>query len=140
MRCASISASPGRRRDATTVLLDGRRVNSCLVLAITLHDAHVTTIEGLGTVEEPHLVQRGFLEHDGYQCGYCTPGQICSAVGMLDEVARGWPSAVTITQIVATHRSRLDAAPLHTGRAHVQRRARRPYVAWGKPQHETSRK
>jgi len=65
------------------------------VLVIAQPDARVTTVEGLGTTEEPHPVQRGFLEHDGFQCGYCTPGQICSAVGMLDEVARGWPSAVT---------------------------------------------
>ncbi|GAA4947490.1 2Fe-2S iron-sulfur cluster-binding protein [Actinoplanes utahensis] len=74
---------------ACTVLLDGRRVNSCLILAIAQQDARVTTIEGLGG----HPVQRGFLEHDGFQCGYCTPGQICSAVGMLGEVERGWPSA-----------------------------------------------
>lgn len=80
---------------ACTVLLDGRRVNSCLILAITQQDAAVTTVEGLGDMGEPHPVQQGFLDHDGFQCGYCTPGQICSAVGMLDEVARGWPSAVT---------------------------------------------
>ncbi|GAA4603448.1 xanthine dehydrogenase YagT iron-sulfur-binding subunit [Actinoplanes octamycinicus] len=80
---------------ACTVLLDGRRVNSCLILAISQQDAEVTTVEGLGHRGEPHPVQRGFLEHDGFQCGYCTPGQICSAVGMLAEVARGWPSAVT---------------------------------------------
>jgi xanthine dehydrogenase YagT iron-sulfur-binding subunit len=80
---------------ACTVLLDGRRVNSCLVLAIAQQDAEVTTIEGLGTAEHPHPLQRGFLDHDGFQCGYCTPGQICSAAGMLDEVSRGWPSAVT---------------------------------------------
>ena len=80
---------------ACTVLLDGRRVNSCLILAISQQDARITTIEGLGTEDEPHPVQQGFLDHDGFQCGYCTPGQICSAVGMLDEVARGWPSAVT---------------------------------------------
>jgi xanthine dehydrogenase YagT iron-sulfur-binding subunit len=80
---------------ACTVLLDGRRVNSCLVLAIAQQDARVTTIEGLGTTEDLHPVQRGFLDHDGFQCGYCTPGQICSAVGMLDEAGRGWPSAVT---------------------------------------------
>ncbi|GAA0568140.1 hypothetical protein GCM10010172_60370 [Paractinoplanes ferrugineus] len=80
---------------ACTVLLDGRRVNSCLVLVIAQQDARVTTIEGLGTAEEPHPLQRGFLDHDGFQCGYCTPGQICSAAGMLDEVERGWPSAVT---------------------------------------------
>ncbi|MGW4944717.1 2Fe-2S iron-sulfur cluster-binding protein [Actinoplanes sp. NPDC004185] len=80
---------------ACTVLLDGRRVNSCLILAISQQDARITTVEGLGTEEEPHPVQQGFLDHDGFQCGYCTPGQVCSAVGMLDEVARGWPSAVT---------------------------------------------
>ncbi|WP_328476147.1 2Fe-2S iron-sulfur cluster-binding protein [Actinoplanes sp. NBC_00393] len=78
---------------ACTVLLDGRRVNSCLLLAVAHQDARITTIEGLGEAGEP--VQRGFLDHDGFQCGYCTPGQICSAVGMLDEVARGWPSAAT---------------------------------------------
>ena len=76
---------------ACTVLLDGRRVNSCLLLAIAHQDAHVTTIEAL----DGHPVQRGFLEHDGFQCGYCTPGQICSAVGVLDEVRRGWPSSAT---------------------------------------------
>jgi xanthine dehydrogenase YagT iron-sulfur-binding subunit len=80
---------------ACTVLLDGRRVNSCLILAVTQGGASVTTVEGLGSADEPHPVQRGFLEHDGFQCGYCTPGQICSAVGMLDEVSRGWPSAVS---------------------------------------------
>ncbi|GAA3343319.1 hypothetical protein GCM10020358_41950 [Amorphoplanes nipponensis] len=80
---------------ACTVLLDGRRVNSCLILAISQQGVPVTTVEGLGTEREPHPVQQGFLDHDGFQCGYCTPGQICSAVGMLDEVARGWPSAVT---------------------------------------------
>ncbi|MBB2947501.1 xanthine dehydrogenase YagT iron-sulfur-binding subunit [Actinoplanes lutulentus] len=76
---------------ACTVLLDGRRVNSCLLLAVAHQDAEITTIEGLND----HPVQRGFLDHDGFQCGYCTPGQICSAVGMLDEVEKGWPSAVT---------------------------------------------
>lgn len=82
---------------ACTVLLGGRRVNSCLILAIAHQDAEVTTIEGLGTAADPHPLQQGFLDHDGFQCGYCTPGQICSAAGMLDEVARGWPSAVTTT-------------------------------------------
>ncbi|WP_229069991.1 2Fe-2S iron-sulfur cluster-binding protein [Actinoplanes sp. DH11] len=76
---------------ACTVLLDGRRVNSCLLLAVAHQDAEIRTVEGF----EDHPVQRGFLEHDGFQCGYCTPGQICSAVGMLDEVERGWPSAAT---------------------------------------------
>jgi xanthine dehydrogenase YagT iron-sulfur-binding subunit len=78
---------------ACTVLLDGRRVNSCLILAVAQQDASVTTIEGLA--DGLHPLQESFLEHDGYQCGYCTPGQICSAAGMLDEVAQGWPSAVT---------------------------------------------
>jgi xanthine dehydrogenase YagT iron-sulfur-binding subunit len=76
---------------ACTVLLDGRRVNSCLLLAVAHQDAEVTTVEGL----DAHPVQQGFLDHDGFQCGYCTPGQICSAVGMLDEAGHGWPSAIT---------------------------------------------
>jgi xanthine dehydrogenase YagT iron-sulfur-binding subunit len=71
---------------ACTVLLDGRRVNACLILAVTLDGARVTTIEGLaGPDGELHPVQQAFLEHDAYQCGYCTPGQILSAVGMLAE-------------------------------------------------------
>ena len=78
------------------MLLDGRRVNSCLILAVSQAGARVVTVEGLATPEQPHPVQRGFLQHDGFQCGYCTPGQICSAVGMLTEVERGWPSVVTV--------------------------------------------
>jgi xanthine dehydrogenase YagT iron-sulfur-binding subunit len=80
---------------ACTVLLDGRRVNACLVLAVTARDAEVRTVEGLAADGELHPLQRAFIEHDAFQCGYCTPGQLCSAAGMLDEVARGWPSAVT---------------------------------------------
>jgi xanthine dehydrogenase YagT iron-sulfur-binding subunit len=80
---------------ACTVLLDGRRVNSCLVLAISQQHAQITTIEGLGTPDAMHPVQAAFAEHDAYQCGYCTPGQICSAVGMLAEARAGWPSTVT---------------------------------------------
>ena len=80
---------------ACTVLLDSRRVNACLVLAVTVGDRQVTTIEGLaGAGDALHPVQRAFVDHDGFQCGYCTPGQICSAVAMLDEAAAGWPSAV----------------------------------------------
>ena len=79
---------------ACTVLLDGRRANACLVLAVA-NRAAVTTIEGLAEGEELHPVQAAFVDHDAFQCGYCTPGQICSAVGMLDEVGAGWPSAVT---------------------------------------------
>jgi xanthine dehydrogenase YagT iron-sulfur-binding subunit len=80
---------------ACTVLLDGRRVNSCLVLAVAAQGRSVTTIEGLGTADRLHPVQQAFIDHDGLQCGYCTPGQICSAVSALDEVDRGWPSAAT---------------------------------------------
>jgi xanthine dehydrogenase YagT iron-sulfur-binding subunit len=70
---------------ACTVLVDGQRVNSCLKLAVSLDGAEITTIEGLGSPEDMHPMQKAFLEHDAYQCGYCTPGQICSAVGMLQE-------------------------------------------------------
>jgi xanthine dehydrogenase YagT iron-sulfur-binding subunit len=80
---------------ACTVLLDGRRVNSCLILAITLAGRSVTTIEGIADGDAPHPIQDAFVAYDAYQCGYCTPGQICSALGLLDEVRAGWPSAVT---------------------------------------------
>jgi len=70
---------------ACTVLLDGRRVNSCLTLAVTADGAEIATIEGLAHGDELHPVQAAFLEHDGFQCGYCTPGQICSAVALLKE-------------------------------------------------------
>jgi xanthine dehydrogenase YagT iron-sulfur-binding subunit len=77
---------------ACTVLLDGRRINACLTLAIMHDGARVTTIEGLGTPDRLHPMQAAFVRHDGYQCGYCTPGQICSAVAMLDEIGQGMPS------------------------------------------------
>lgn len=77
-----------------TVLLDGRRHLTCLALAVAHDGSEVVTAAGLGG-DELHPVQRAFLEHDGYQCGYCTPGQVCSAVGMLDEVKQGHPSHVT---------------------------------------------
>ncbi|MFD4840043.1 aldehyde dehydrogenase iron-sulfur subunit PaoA [Achromobacter sp. NPDC058515] len=80
---------------ACTVMLDGRRVNACLTLAVMHDGADITTIEGLGTPASLHPLQAAFVKHDGYQCGYCTPGQICSAVGMLDEVSRGIPSHVS---------------------------------------------
>lgn len=70
---------------ACTVLVDGERVNSCLKLAVSLDGCHITTIEGLGTPAEMHPMQKAFVEHDAYQCGYCTPGQICSAVGLVKE-------------------------------------------------------
>ncbi len=80
---------------ACTVLVNGRRINSCLALAVMHEDDEIVTIEGLGEPGDLHPVQAAFVECDGFQCGYCTPGQICSAVGMLTEVAAGWPSHVT---------------------------------------------
>lgn len=81
---------------ACTVLLDGRRVNSCLTLAVAHDGAEVTTSEGLADENgELHPMHRSFIEHDAFQCGYCTPGQIVSAVGMLEEAEAGWPSHVT---------------------------------------------
>ncbi|MBB4155741.1 xanthine dehydrogenase YagT iron-sulfur-binding subunit [Sphingomonas jinjuensis] len=80
---------------ACTVLVNGRRINSCLTLAVMHQDDEITTIEGLGSPERLHSLQAAFVAHDGYQCGYCTPGQICSAVGMLGEVAAGWGSHVS---------------------------------------------
>jgi xanthine dehydrogenase YagT iron-sulfur-binding subunit len=80
---------------ACTVLIDGRRANACLILAVTLAGRGITTIEGIGSPEALHPVQRAFIDHDALQCGYCTPGQICSAVATLDEADLGWPSAVT---------------------------------------------
>jgi xanthine dehydrogenase YagT iron-sulfur-binding subunit len=79
---------------ACTVLLDGRRANACLLLAVAVRE-EVTTIEGLADGGDLHPVQAAFVEHDAFQCGYCTPGQICSAVAVIDEARAGWPSAVT---------------------------------------------
>jgi xanthine dehydrogenase YagT iron-sulfur-binding subunit len=80
---------------ACTVMVNGNRINSCLTLAV-MHDGdEVTTIEGLGTPDHLHPMQAAFVRHDGYQCGYCTPGQICSAVAMLGEIKAGIPSHVT---------------------------------------------
>ena len=80
---------------ACTVIVDGRRINSCLSLAVMHEGDEITTIEGLGTPEAMHPMQVAFVKHDGYQCGYCTPGQICSAVAVLDEIKRGIPSHVS---------------------------------------------
>ncbi|HEU5007088.1 MAG TPA: 2Fe-2S iron-sulfur cluster-binding protein [Jatrophihabitantaceae bacterium] len=79
---------------ACTVLLDGRRANACLLFAVAVDGRQVTTIEGLSTGGALHPMQQAFVDRDALQCGYCTPGQICSAVGMLDEARAGWPSAV----------------------------------------------
>ena len=80
---------------ACTVLVNGRRINSCLTLAVMHDDDRITTIEGLGDPQRMHPMQRAFVKHDGYQCGYCTPGQICSAVAVLEEIAAGIPSHVS---------------------------------------------
>jgi xanthine dehydrogenase YagT iron-sulfur-binding subunit len=80
---------------ACTVLVNGRRINSCLTLAVMHEDDDIVTIEGLGSPQAPHPLQAAFIEYDGFQCGYCTSGQICSAVGMLAEVSAGWPSHAT---------------------------------------------
>jgi xanthine dehydrogenase YagT iron-sulfur-binding subunit len=77
---------------ACTVIVDGRRINACLTLAVMHEGAQVTTIEGLGGPERLHPMQAAFVKHDGFQCGYCTPGQICSAVAMLGEIEAGIPS------------------------------------------------
>ena len=87
---------------ACTVLVDGERVLSCLTLAVQLEGRSVTTIEGLASGDALHPLQRAFVEHDGFQCGYCTPGQICSAVGMVAELKRGVPSHVTTDLAAAT--------------------------------------
>lgn len=80
---------------ACTVLLDGERVLSCLTLAVQADGRSVTTIEGLGDGEMLHPMQQAFIDHDGFQCGYCTPGQICAAVAMLRELESGLPSYIT---------------------------------------------
>jgi len=80
---------------ACTVIVDGRRINSCLTLAVMHEGSKVTTIEGLGTPDKLHPMQAAFVKHDGYQCGYCTPGQICSAVSVIEEIRQGLPSHVS---------------------------------------------
>ncbi|GLS56955.1 aldehyde dehydrogenase iron-sulfur subunit [Methylobacterium gregans] len=87
---------------ACTVIVDGRRLNACLTLAVMHQGSEITTIEGLGQPDSLHPMQAAFIRHDGYQCGYCTPGQICSGVAVLDEIRAGIPSHVTAD---------LDAAP-----------------------------
>lgn len=79
---------------ACTVLVDGERINACLALAVQYDGREITTIEGLANEEELHPLQRAFIECDAFQCGYCTPGQICSAIGMMREVENGVPAAV----------------------------------------------
>ncbi|WGF87953.1 2Fe-2S iron-sulfur cluster-binding protein [Marinivivus vitaminiproducens] len=90
---------------ACTILIDGMRVNSCLTLAVMHDEDEVTTIEGLAEGESLHSMQAAFIRHDGFQCGYCTPGQICSSVGMMREAEAGFPSLVS---------DDLDAEPVLT--------------------------
>ena len=80
---------------ACTMIVNGRRINSCLTIAVMHEGDEITTIEGLGTPDNLHPMQAAFVKHDGYQCGYCTPGQICSSVAMLGEIKAGIPSHVT---------------------------------------------
>jgi xanthine dehydrogenase YagT iron-sulfur-binding subunit len=80
---------------ACTVLADGERINACLALAVQYQGREITTVEGLGGEDGLHPLQRAFIEYDGFQCGYCTPGQLCSAVAMAHEVEHGLPSFVT---------------------------------------------
>jgi xanthine dehydrogenase YagT iron-sulfur-binding subunit len=100
---------------ACTVLADGRRAVSCLQLAVAAGGSDITTVEGIADGEDLHPVQEAFLELDGYQCGYCTPGQICSAVAVLREHAEGWPSA-------ATADVRPDAGPVPLDAAEIRER------------------
>src|SRR4051794_37221363 len=95
---------------ACTVLIDGRRANACLALAVAHDGAEVTTIEGLADGETLHPMQAAFIEHDGFQCGYCTPGQICSAVGLLNEVD-GPPSEDEIRELMSGNLCRCGAYP-----------------------------
>jgi xanthine dehydrogenase YagT iron-sulfur-binding subunit len=87
---------------ACTVLVDGMRIASCLSLAVMHEGDQITTIEGLGEPGKLHPMQAAFIEHDGFQCGYCTPGQICSAVGMLAEHEKGFPSHATLDVAAAS--------------------------------------
>ena len=98
---------------ACTVLVDGERVVSCLALAVQYDGRAVTTVEGLAEGDVLHPLQAAFVEHDGFQCGYCTPGQICSAIGMAGEIKRGMPSHVT---------DDLAADSIATSRAEFQER------------------
>jgi xanthine dehydrogenase YagT iron-sulfur-binding subunit len=95
---------------ACTVLINGQRINSCLTLAVMHEGDDIVTIEGLGSPQELHPLQAAFIERDAFQCGYCTSGQICSAVGMLAEVKAGWPSHATAD--VASPRIELTGAEI----------------------------
>ena len=93
---------------ACTVIVEGRRINSCLTLAVMHQGDKITTIEGLGTPDNLHPMQAAFIKHDGYQCGYCTPGQICSALAVLDEIKAGIPSHVAVSLTEAPKPTNLE--------------------------------
>ena len=93
---------------ACTVIVDGRRINSCLTLAVMHEGDSVNTVEGLGLPENLHPMQAAFVKHDGYHCGYCTPGQICSAVAVLDEIKAGIPSHVSADLTAAPHLTEME--------------------------------
>ncbi|MDJ1131535.1 2Fe-2S iron-sulfur cluster-binding protein [Streptomyces iconiensis] len=105
---------------ACTVLVEGRRANSCLLFAVAHDGAHVTTVEGLGEGERRHPLQDAFVERDAFQCGYCTPGQLCSAVGVLAEAAAGHPSHVTPPP--GAGEPRPEGAPVPLTRAEIRER------------------
>lgn len=94
---------------ACTVIVEGRRINACLTLAVMHQGQEITTIEGLGTPQNPHAMQRAFVAHDGFQCGYCTPGQICSSIAVLAEISENIPSHATrdLTSNVVANRAEL---------------------------------
>jgi xanthine dehydrogenase YagT iron-sulfur-binding subunit len=100
---------------ACTVLLDGDRALSCLALAVAHDGAEITTADGLAEDGELHPVQQAFLDRDAFQCGYCTPGQICSAVGVLEEVRRGWPSHATADLAATPELSHAEVAERMSG-------------------------
>lgn len=100
---------------ACTVLVNGRRINACLTLAC-MHDGdEIVTVEGLGAPGTLSSLQKAFVAHDGYQCGYCTPGQICSATGMLEEARDGWPSTITDDLTAATDLTDAEIAERMSG-------------------------
>jgi xanthine dehydrogenase YagT iron-sulfur-binding subunit len=100
---------------ACTVIVNGRRINACLSLAVMHEGDRVTTIEGLGTADTLHPIQAAFVKHDGFQCGYCTPGQICSAVAVLDEIRAGIPSHVSASLTEAPQPTDLEVRERMSG-------------------------
>lgn len=100
---------------ACTVIVNGRRINSCLTLAVMHEGDRITTVEGLGTPDKLHPMQAAFVKHDGFQCGYCTPGQICSAVAVLDEIHAGIPSHVSASLTEAPQPTDLEVRERMSG-------------------------